>query len=397
MVARLSQKLGISGKESGLAYALFFALFTSGLMSTILGSLLPDIKTAYGLDYTQSGALLSAHYAGNVCALLLAGVLPYAAGRKKSTLLLGSALIPGFIIITLTGNPAVLAAAFFFTGLSRGTWSNTGNTVIGEISTRNVAALNILHAAFAVGALACPLVIYLNTKILGVGWKSVAFVASVMGIFVCVLIARSTLSDKLTEKQGSTGREPYFKTLSFWMATGILFFYLSVEASIVGWLVSYFGDIGLLSSSVTAMTPTLLWMAILFGRLFSAFISKYIKWHWHLLAMGMLCCIFFFLMITAKSQASIILILMLLGFSVAGIAPAAISTLSRFSSAMVVGSCMGIATVGAVIMPGIVGMIADRIGLAGGIAFIGISCVIMCLLMVAEVIRDARSRKSSQT
>jgi FHS family glucose/mannose:H+ symporter-like MFS transporter len=62
----------------------FFVFAVNGLYAMILGSLLPLISNEYGLNNTISGALLSAHQAGNLFAGFIAGVLPIYLGRKKS-------------------------------------------------------------------------------------------------------------------------------------------------------------------------------------------------------------------------------------------------------------------------------------------------------------------------
>lgn len=66
----------------------FFVFAVNGLYAMILGSLLPIISDQYGLNNTVSGALLSAHQAGNLIAGFIAGVLPLYLGRKKSIMFL---------------------------------------------------------------------------------------------------------------------------------------------------------------------------------------------------------------------------------------------------------------------------------------------------------------------
>ena len=52
----------------------------------------------------------------------------------------------------------------------------------------------------------------------------------------------------------------------FWLTTVIMLCYLSVEASVMGWLVTYFIDSGTASESSAQMLTALLWIVILLGR-----------------------------------------------------------------------------------------------------------------------------------
>ena len=59
----------------------------------------------------------------------------------------------------------------------------------------------------------------------------------------------------------------------FWAGAFMLFFYISVEYSVVGWLVTYFQDIGLLGQDSSQMMSTLFWVMMFSGRMLGAVIS----------------------------------------------------------------------------------------------------------------------------
>lgn len=163
----------------------FFVFAVNGLYAMILGSLLPLISSEYGLNNTVSGALLSAHQAGNLIAGFIAGVLPLYMGRKKAIIFLCSFVVMGFSIMIITGNPVLLILGFLFTGLSRGSISNFNNTVVNEVSNSSSVALNILHSIFAIGALSSPFLVILCTNIAGErGWKIAAGVIIFLLLFL---------------------------------------------------------------------------------------------------------------------------------------------------------------------------------------------------------------------
>src|SRR5690554_2772248 len=131
--------LKVKREDRPLMYTIYYAFFVSGMMSTLIGALLPFMKSEYQMSYVLSGAVLSAHQIGNFSALLIAGVLPYLIGRKRSTLTLAMGIVIGFLLITLTANPLLLLLAFAFTGIGRGTFSNITNVVMSEIAENKAA------------------------------------------------------------------------------------------------------------------------------------------------------------------------------------------------------------------------------------------------------------------
>ena len=172
----LASLLKVKRDDVPLMYTIYFAFFTSGMMSTLIGALLPFMKTEYNMSYVLSGAVISAHQIGNFCALLIAGYLPYLIGRKRSTITLSLGIVIGFLLMTLTSNPVLLLVAFAFTGIGRGTMSNITNVVMSEIAENKTASLNLLHASFAVGAFLAPFLAILSTSVFGVYWRTSAWV-----------------------------------------------------------------------------------------------------------------------------------------------------------------------------------------------------------------------------
>ena len=128
--------LGVRREDAPLLYYTYFAFLVSGMMSTVLGAILPSLSAEYQLSYSVQGSLLSFHQIGNLLAVYLAGFLPFAIGRKKSTLIGASGIILGLVLMTLYGNPFYLMFAFALTGMGRGTLSNMTNVVVGQTTER---------------------------------------------------------------------------------------------------------------------------------------------------------------------------------------------------------------------------------------------------------------------
>lgn len=387
----LSNALEIDKKNVSLVYRIYYAFLCSGCMSTLLGVILPYMQSEYGMSYTLSGTVLSAHQIGNLCAVIVAGFLPYAIGRKQSTLIMSFGTVLGLTLMTLTGNPLLLILAFAFTGIGRGTLSNITNVVVSENAGNRTAGLNILHSCFAIGAFVSPFVAIAVSK---VQWRIAAWIFAFTMLLAWILIGTSTLSSKKVEKAKS-GDYPFYKSFDYWLNTFILFFYLCAEGSLTGWLVTYFKDTGLMPISIAQTMQSVLWIMILLGRLTCAFLAGRVFKAGLILFLGLMMSLSFVLMIVSDSLALIIIGLLGVGFFMSGIYPTTFSTMSKNfnSSTVATGTCIGTATLGAIIMPIIIGAVADRSGIAGGIATLSGALFCMVLLMVVKFFRNRKEDK----
>ncbi|MFA6732073.1 MAG: MFS transporter [Sphaerochaeta sp.] len=394
----LSKLLKVRSEDVSLMYTIYFAFFTSGMMSTLIGALLPFMKAEYQMSYVLSGAVISAHQIGNFAALLIAGYLPYLIGRKNSTLTLSLGIVIGFTLMTLSGNPLLLLIAFAFTGIGRGTMSNITNVVMSEIAQNKAAGLNLLHASFAVGAFIAPFLAILSTSVFGVYWRISAWVLVLFEIAVLFSLSRSSLSGKPKAKQNDEGRA-FMRSGKYWLNTFILFFYLCGEASVIGWLVTYFNDTGRLSPALAQTTSSALWIFILVGRLVCATLSVKMNKNALLVILGALQIVFFLMMISVEHIALIYLSLFGFGLAMSGTYPTTLSTMDRKfnSSTIATGTCIATATVGAITMPIIVGSVAQAVGIAGGLATISLSILCMFALILIKFFLGKRDERAEAT
>lgn len=386
----LSSFLNIKDGNKSLVYRIYYIFLCSGAMSTLLGAMLPAMQAEYSMSYALRGYVLSSHQIGNFFAVFLSGFIPYAIGRKKSTLILGSLIVLGLLLMTATGNPFILIVAFAFTGMGRGTLSNITNVVVSENTGNKAAGLNILHASFAIGAFISPFVAVFATAI---EWRIAAWIFAFLMLTALIFVGGSTLSNTPMKKVKTSSEIPFQKSFSFWLNTFIMFFYLAGEASLTGWLVTYFNDTGLMSTSLSQSMQSFLWVMILLGRLCCASLSSKMDKSVLILAMGAMMTLCFVLMISAQSTALVVSGLLGLGFFMSGIYPTTLSTMdSRYNSSTVAtGTCIATATVGGILMPIIIGEVAEVSGIRGGVATISVALAIMVILMVIKLIRSRRN------
>lgn len=382
----LSSFLDIRTEKKSLVYSIYYLYLCSGLASNLLGAILPAMQVEYGMSYALRGYVLSAHQIGNFLAVLLAGFVPYAIGRKNSTIMMGSLTVFGLMIITLTGNPFLLILAFAFTGMGRGTITNITNVVVNENTGNKSAGLNILHASYAIGAFISPFAAVVATKY---EWRYAAWLFAAFMISAFIFTGRSNMSSKPMKKEKGGADFFFLRSFSFWLNTTIMFFYVAVEASLTGWLVTYFNDTGLMSTSLSQSMQSLLWIMILLGRLCCAALSSRFNKIIMLIVMAVMMMASFILMMSSSSTILIVAGLLGLGFFMSGVYPTTLSTMdSRYNgSTIATGVCISTATVGGVLLPIIIGQVAEVSGIAGGIATIFFAMVFMLAFMLLKFIR----------
>ena len=111
---------------------LLLVYFAQGLSSIMLGSVLPDLRAAYALDYQIGGTLLSAQSIGYLGIGLLSGLAAIKWGLKRAYLILYYVFAVGFVMLLTNGSPVWLLAAMFLTGISKGAITDYNNRVMSE-------------------------------------------------------------------------------------------------------------------------------------------------------------------------------------------------------------------------------------------------------------------------
>lgn len=388
-----------SQRENRLLRNVLFAFFVSGAASQPLGSFIPFLRESYGFSYDLSGVLLSCQSIGNLLAVLAAGFLPVYLGRRKSILITGVWMAVGYLIFASgVGTPALLILACLMTGVARGGNSNFANTMIstlpGEKATRGY---NLLHGCFAVGALLSPLLlVFFSGRWPGTGWRIVAGLLCLLCISQLVVYARMPLPPEYPEKSMRAVDRSFLKVKQFWLGSAMLFFYISTEYAIVGWLVTYFQDIGVLDANQSQMMNSLLWLVIFAGRMAGAALTGKISRNKILMIDGFGLFGFFLVMFFSRTPAPILLGLVGVGFFMATIYPTAFA----FGSDCIRGNDLGCSimiftgSAGGIVTPALVGFVAQRAGIRAGM---GLVVVCTALLLVSILLSVYTTRGKSTT
>ena len=160
-------------QENRLMTATLFVFFVSGASSVLLGNLMPFLRETYDIGYSQAGLLMSLPSWGNIASIYITGYLPTYIGRRKTVLLTAVWMALAFAIIGFgIGGAALLSAACLMIGVARGGNTNFSNTMMSTLpGNKSAIGYNLLHGAFALGAVLSPIALIACTAGSENGWR----------------------------------------------------------------------------------------------------------------------------------------------------------------------------------------------------------------------------------
>ncbi len=374
--------------ENKLISATMFSFGVSGACCLALGSLIPFLRETYGLSYDFAGMLVSLQSIGNLAAIGLMGILPAFLGRRRSVLLTSVWMSAAYLLFTTGwGGAMLLPAACFLTGIAKGGNANFANTMMSTLpGNKATVGYNLSHGAYAIGALIAPLLVVACTTGNPAGWRyatAILLFLSIAQLFDYVLVP---LPGETTRKKAASIDRSFLKSRSFWLASAILFFYVSTEYAINGWLVTYFQDIGILSDKAAHFMSSLLWLVMFLGRMIGAAIVNRISRKSLLVADGIGLMFFFLLVFFSRSGPVIFL----------GIAGTGLFMATIYTSAMALGtesvrgndlgvSWMTLAgSAGGILTPAAVGFVAERAGIQAGMGIVAVMTVLLFLTILVS-------------
>ena len=379
----------IAKQENALMRATLFVFFVSGASSVLMGNLMPFLREAYDISYTQAGFLLSLPSWGNIASIFITGYLPSYIGRRKTVLLTAVWMAVAFTLITFgIGGAGALSLACVMIGIARGGNTNFSNTMMSTLpGEKSAIGYNLLHGAFAMGAVLSPLALIVCTRSNAAGWKTMTFGIILLCLAQLTVYGNMKLpAENITKSIRKVDRS-FLKNKSFWVGAAILFFYISAEYAIVNWLVTYFKDTGILSDETSQMMSSLLWVVIFIGRMVGAALVGKVSRKAILVVDGVGVLAFFLLVFFSRSELPIFVGIMGLGLFMATVYTSALA----LGTERIKGNDLGVSTMiligttGGIITPAIVGMVAEKAGIQMGMGVVVAVTVLLLIMILISV------------
>ncbi len=262
-------------REKELVLLLHGGFLLIGVVTTLLGPILPMLAARWSLDDAKLGLLFMAQFTGGIIGSALSSRLIVRLGLLRLMAFgYGAAAVA---VACLGVNSWMIGLlSVFSAGFALGLTAPAINLLVAQLNPeRPAAALNILNFVWALGAVAGPPLIALLARSGHLTEPLVGLAVLLSG--VGFLIARRALRDSSSGSQYQTPEQkddPHFKrsALHGWgslyaLLTGaLIFIYVGTETATSGWIATYALRLGDSTSGFETMTPSVFWGGLLIGR-----------------------------------------------------------------------------------------------------------------------------------
>ena len=243
-----------------------------GIVTILLGPLLPYLMRRWSLTDAQAGFLFTAEYSGGVLGNLLTGLLLPLLGFSK---VMGISFFVFVLCFSFLGaGPwAISCLLIFLYGVALGLSIPITNIRATQLpSTNTASAVSLLNSSWCLGAVLCPFLVAALLPSLGLRGFSVSLAAAPL-VLVALYLIRPTAG------RASKTQVPR-RSLGTWLARLrdapavplllLFFLYVGVESAIGGWVAAYEKRMPGMANSAWALAPSVFYSFLLIGRGFAA-------------------------------------------------------------------------------------------------------------------------------
>ncbi|PZT56814.1 MFS transporter [Paenibacillus silvae] len=258
-----------------------------GITSVVLGALLPVLLPHYERGYSDGGFLLFLQFLGFLVGVLLSPSMTAKMGRKWMLTLALICIVAAYLLLGWLPSWEIVLLLTVIVGFGSGIIEpSVGAFTIEFTENQKAVAMSKLDVFFALGALLIPaaaaLFIWLEQ------WHLTFFTVAILAFMLMLLWvsmprsaaqyleqAGENTSDQRTEK-----RSRYSKKQLGLLTIFVVFFfvYMGLELGLMNFLPSILVERLELSESIASLSVSILWIAMIVGRLFSGKIAEAVQY-----------------------------------------------------------------------------------------------------------------------
>ena len=377
---------------------LYFLLLTGfvlfGAVFTDAGAALPQIIQSFGWSYTVSGLVLAASSAGYFLASFVNGFLVQ---RYPPRIIMMVGLAIGALSMSLFvrwPSPVLNLLLNFGIGLCQGSLEVVTNLEVIHMEKKGQSRLmNLIHAAFCVGAIIGPSAVGYILKA-GIPLVAIFIVGAALYCMLAIVIAfaRFPRVQPLPEDGARSGLRLLRQPLLLIMTAAILV-YVGVEIGVSSWSSEYVVKVLGLSTWAGAFAPALFWLGLLAGRLALSFGYRGSRQELIMLALSVLSAAALVGVLLARSTEAVAAAVFIAGLGASGFYPLGMSVVGKhFKSGVAVGTVATGGAAGSIAFPFAMALISQTIGIGRGFWFyLGMN--VFLVLLAALLVRSVRKAR----
>ena len=394
----------------------FFSYVAIGLPGGVLGVAWPSVQGDFGLSLDAVGALYIARTAGYFLAGYLNGQLVSRLGIGRLMAISGAIGAASMLGYALTPSWPGMIGCAVLGGLGMGAIDAGMNTYFAAVHTASL--MNWLHASFGLGAAISPT---MTTLLLDAGqvwrWSYVVVAAALLLTGLLFALTRNgwhmgqtdaseSAADLGSAARGGAAKIRALDTLRLpaaWLGILMFLFFTGLEASSGQWPYVLFTQGRGIDPTAAGVWVSVFWASLTVGRILFGIIATRVKTT-DLLRAAMLGCILGAALVWTPAQVPGLgfpisfLGLALLGFFMAPLFPLSISDtphlVGQEHAANAIGFQISAASLGFATLPGLAGLLAEKLGLEA-IGPILIAFALLMFLLHEAFVRSSTHRENS--
>ena len=363
------------------------AFVPTGIVTVLLGPILPSLAARWSLNDTRGGLLFFAQFVGSTGGVVLSGALVPRFGYR-AVLVLGLTFVAAGVSTLLLGSwvwGMVSVAGF---GFGLGLIVPTGNLLVAEVNPETKAsALTLVNFSWSVGAVACPFLLAPFQR--AQRTSMFLWVLAACVLVVAMALWRTALPSLSRSRDESAPPEQSLVRLlgtPAAIALAVLFFtYVGTETAVGGWLASYAKRMMQGAGTMWVTTPSFFYGGLLLGRILTPALLqrmpevKLARWSMIVALLGVAG------LLATPSVTGVIVGAAVVGVGLSPVYPIVIALLSHSfgAAATRLGSVMfALAGLGAACVPLIVGFTSTQMSsLKLGLAVPFLGCAVLLRLL----------------
>jgi MFS transporter, FHS family, glucose/mannose:H+ symporter len=262
-------------RNKGFVLLLHGGFLLIGVVTTLLGPILPMLAAKWSLDDAELGLLFTTQFSGAIIGAAWSSRMIVQLGLFR-LMVCGYVAMAGAVACLSIGSWLIGLVSVFSAGLAMGLTAPAINLLVAHINPeRPAAAVNILNFAWALGAVAGPPII----AFFGRHGQLTPSLVGLAGLLSCVAFLtprRAAINsparpDYRTPDQNHRARiEP--SALRAWaspyglLTGGLIFLYVGTETATSGWIATYALRLGESTNGFETLMPSVFWGGLLIGR-----------------------------------------------------------------------------------------------------------------------------------
>ncbi|MFS0855077.1 MFS transporter [Paenibacillus taichungensis] len=257
-----------------------------GITSVVLGALLPVLLTHYERGYSDGGFLLFLQFLGFLVGVLVAPSMTARIGRKSMLTIALICIVAAYAVLGFLPSWTVVLLLTIIVGFGSGIIEpSVGAFTIEFTENQKAVAMSKLDVYFALGALLIPAVaaLYIWLDL----WHLTFYTVSALSLILMLLwVTMPTSAASYLKQAGentvghATGRSQYSRKHLGLLTIFVIFFfvYMGLELGLMNFLPSILVERLQLQESVASLSVSILWIAMIIGRLFSGKIAEAVNY-----------------------------------------------------------------------------------------------------------------------